>query len=159
MSLLIPLYAFAQQPSKIEPVEITPEQSIEVLLALVADLQLQLEEQSRPKVEDMSVKELIFYFAEMHGYDVSIALNIACSESRFLAHAKNPTSSAGGVFQFIDGTWASYSLIFWGEVREKYNPVHNVELAILALSKYGTRDWNASKHVWSLKPYEAGHCN
>jgi hypothetical protein len=48
--------------------------------------------------------------AKKHGADEETLKAIAWLESTFDAGAKNPHSSAGGLFQFIDGTAAQYGL-------------------------------------------------
>jgi hypothetical protein len=48
------------------------------------------------EIEKMSIE---------HGVDTKIAVDIARCESQFNIRAKNPKSSAKGVYQFIDGTW------------------------------------------------------
>lgn len=65
--------------------------------------------------------------------------------------AANPKSTARGCFQFIIGTWELYGKRHWGEEfysKNIYNPSHNVELAVWAISQYGTSDWDASRHIW-----------
>lgn len=71
-------------------------------------------------------------------------------ESRGNPNAKNPHSTAKGLFQFLDGTWKHYGLKHWGtlEGRDVYDPEDNRELAEYVITNYGTRDWNASKHCW-----------
>ena len=147
-----PLYLTAQGTGTT-----TPTDSVEI----AADVATSTVATTTPEVDlySLTVEELIIELATKHGVSVSLALNIACSESGFKYWVKNPNSSAGGVFQFIDGTWRAYSTIYWGEVREKYDRVQNVELAIMILRDYGTRDWNASKHYWSTSLYEAGKCS
>ena len=103
--------------------------------------------------------------ATMYGVNESLALNIACAESQFIASAKNPASTAGGVYQFLDGTWKVYGLKYWGslEGRSKLDADDNIELAMLVLKTHGSSDWLASKHEglgggWSQSPYEKGLC-
>lgn len=112
------------------------------------------------KVEK-NVETSIRLSAALHGVDESLALNIACAESRFDPSAKNGKSTASGVYQFLDGTWKHYGLKYWGslEGRSKLVAADNIELAILVLSDVGSTDWNASKHVWKNKPYEKGNCS
>ncbi len=68
-------------------------------------------------------------------------------------HAKNKTSSASGVFQFINGSWYHYGREFWGEEFYEKNiwTKDNVELAWYVYKKYGTRDWSESKSCWQQK--------
>lgn len=103
--------------------------------------------------------------AEEHGVNADLALNIACAESRFSSTAKNPTSTAGGVYQFLDSSWRAYGLKYWGsmEGRSKMDSDDNIDLAMKMLANTGTGDWNASKWSgygggWANDPYEKGYC-
>jgi hypothetical protein len=77
--------------------------------------------------------------------------DIGKCESQGNMRAKNPTSSASGEFQFIWNTWYGYGLEYWGDAFYEKNiwTTDNRELAWYVYKKYGTRDWNASKHCWS----------
>lgn len=130
---------------------------VEELEKRVAELEAELEWDS------LSVQEKIRQLAANNNVDTSLALNIACAESMFHPKAQNPTSSAGGVFQWLDSSWALYSKKYYGYVEEKMNPDRNIELSIWVLRDSGSRDWNASKHEgvgggWINKPYERGLC-
>ncbi|WP_206631166.1 transglycosylase SLT domain-containing protein [Mesorhizobium sp. M7A.F.Ca.MR.362.00.0.0] len=59
--------------------------------------------------------------AQRHGVPPAIALGIAQIESGMDPNAKAKTSSAGGLFQFIDGTAAQYHL------RNKFDPEANAD--------------------------------
>jgi len=48
---------------------------------------------------------MITKVSEQQGVDPNIALTTAAIESGFNPNAKAPTSSAAGLFQFIDSTW------------------------------------------------------
>src|SRR6056297_1456494 len=54
------------------------------------------------------VKEYIRWHAEFMEIDPNLALELARIESNFNPKAKNPNSSAGGVYMFIDSTWKMY---------------------------------------------------
>lgn len=61
------------------------------------------------------VKALIRCAAPKLGVSTSKALYIAWRESHYQPHAKNPHSSARGVFQVIDSTWRYFLSHFrWG---------------------------------------------
>lgn len=60
------------------------------------------------KDKEMTVQEKVVYYAQKSGVDIKTALRIANCESTFRANAKSKISSASGVFQFIDKTWANY---------------------------------------------------
>lgn len=70
------------------------------------------------------------------------ALNIAQCESNYDPTAKNPSSSASGVFQFIDSTWEHYCE---GDV---FNEDDNIKCALDIMKERGYKDWNASRHCW-----------
>ena len=76
---------------------------------------------------------------------------IAQCESGGNLRAKNKYSSASGEYQFIWGTWHHYGLELWGDEFYEKNiwSDDNRELAWYVYSKYGSKDWNASKYCWS----------
>jgi hypothetical protein len=119
-----------------------------------------IESQSIPNESD--IPALIVYIAKQNHVDPALALNIACAESCmydeldnivFNPKAKNPTSSASGVFQFINGSWKTYCD---GDV---FDAKDNVTCAISLLSeKGGISHWSASKYDgfgggWANEPY------
>lgn len=99
--------------------------------------------------KEPSVEELIKHYAGVYGVNEQLALNIAKCESGLNPEAKNPYSSAKGVYQFIDGTWAWYStkFEFTGNVLSAKD---NVELAMKVMGKHGTNDWLASYGCWNI---------
>jgi len=57
--------------------------------------------------------------------------------------AKNPYSTAKGVFQILDGTWE------YAECKgDPYNEDDNIACARILYEDSNTRPWNASKHAW-----------
>lgn len=56
------------------------------------------------------VRAAIARAAQAHGVDAGVLTTIASLESSFNPQAQNPNSSAGGLFQFIDGTARQYGL-------------------------------------------------
>jgi len=56
------------------------------------------------------IRKVISEAARRHGVDPNAMLQIAGIESSFNPNAQNPKSTAGGLFQFIDSTAASYGL-------------------------------------------------
>lgn len=87
---------------------------------------------------------LIRYISREYDVNEHVMLEIAWAESRYKPHAQNPYSSAGGVFQIIDGTWEAF-----GCKGDKYNPYQNIICAATIAKTSGFHHWNASRHVWS----------
>lgn len=54
------------------------------------------------------VEELIRQKSKEYGVDPELALYLARIESNLTASARNPRSSAKGIYQFIDGTWKAF---------------------------------------------------
>lgn len=63
------------------------------------------------------IRNTIVAAAQRYGMDPAKLMKIAELESTFNPNAKNPKSSAGGLFQFIDGTAADYGL------KNRFDPV------------------------------------
>ena len=61
-----------------------------------------------PETKSLKISEYIRVEAIKHEIDPVLALRIANCESSLNPKAKNPYSSAGGVYQFLDGTWNAY---------------------------------------------------
>jgi hypothetical protein len=81
----------------------------------------------------------------MPNQDIMKMIRIARAESGFDQYAKNPNSTAKGIFQFIDGTWRANCL----KDGNVYNFVDNINCAWKVYQKQGDRPWNASKSKWS----------
>jgi len=64
------------------------------------------------------------------------------AESNWNPKAKNPTSTASGLFQFIKGTWEYHCK---GHV---FDPEDNIACGLRLLDQGGDRHWDASAHVW-----------
>ena len=84
-----------------------------------------------------TVKDLISYYAMLYNVDERQALDIAYCESRFNPLAKNPNSSAKGVYQFIDKTWKNYC---YGDV---FDPEANIKCFMKLYKQHP--DWWACK--------------
>ena len=80
--------------------------------------------------------------------DISVFIRIARAESGLNQYAKNPKSTAKGIYQFIDGTWRHYCL----KDGNVYNFVDNIDCFYKVLAKdgfpKGLSHWNASIGVW-----------
>jgi len=86
--------------------------------------------------------EIIKYYCNLYDVDYNLALKIAQCESGLNSLAKNPTSSASGIFQFIASTWARNCE---GNV---FNADNNISCAIRLLGEGGINHWNASRYCW-----------
>lgn len=76
--------------------------------------------------------------------DIMTMIRIAKAESGLRPRAKNPSSSASGLFQIIAGTWYSNDC-----VGDKWNFEDNTRCAYKLYQRRGFQPWNASKHVWN----------
>lgn len=108
-----------------------------------------------------TISEKIIAYSLEYDVNALLALNIACAESNFIETAKNTNSTASGIYQWIDSSWRYYGEKYWGTLtgRDRFNADDNIELAMIVLSKRGTTDWDASKHIWLTRPYERGLCD
>lgn len=103
----------------------------------------------RPPVELIEVphgvkEENVPYLVMVHdAFDGDIMVDIANAESSFNPAAKNPRSSAKGLFQIVDSTWSSTKCN--GDV---LNATDNIECAKKIRADAGTTPWNASKNNW-----------
>lgn len=64
---------------------------------------------------DGSVQKIITDAAKQHGVDPDTLLVIGYIESKFDPKAKNPKSSAGGLFQFINSTAKGFGIANWSD--------------------------------------------
>lgn len=72
---------------------------------------------------DQSVQQAIMAAANRYGVDPSALMRIAQIESGGNPNAKNPNSSAGGLFQFIDSTAKNYGL------EDRFDPIQASDAA------------------------------
>ena len=86
----------------------------------------------RPNV---GVKNAIMGAAEKTGVDPGILFAISQAESGFKSDAQATTSSAGGLFQFTDGTWSDmvkkYGKQYGVSIKDKMNPQANALMGAL----------------------------
>lgn len=99
------------------------------------------------KSVDGNIESMVRAKADEYGIDPDVFVGLALRESGMNPGAKNPGSSAGGLFQFIDGTWKSYGK------GDKFDPEANADAAARMfkenLSRFGgdTRLALAAHHV------------
>lgn len=93
------------------------------------------------EVQELTEKEL-----------TPLLIAIQKAESGGNPTAQNPTSTAGGLFQFIDSSWENYGKQLWGDEwvnKDKYNAIDNTELALYAYQKDGYYPWCMSMYSWT----------
>jgi hypothetical protein len=76
--------------------------------------------------------------------DITKAIRIARCESNFNQYAKNPNSTAKGIYQFIDGTWRANCL----KDGNVYNFVDNINCFWKVYAKQNDRPWVSSIKCW-----------
>lgn len=72
-----------------------------------------------------------------------VMLRVAKAESSFIPTAKNPDSSATGIFQILIGTWRAY-----GCTGSRTNAADNISCARKIYDAQGTTPWDSSKYKW-----------
>ena len=79
-------------------------------------------------------------------YQISKFIRVARCESGFKLNpnAKNPDSTATGIFQIIIGTWDGNLC-----EGERWDFVDNIDCAYKIYAKRGLQPWNASKNCWN----------
>lgn len=129
----IPLIAYAlEQPNK------------------VPEIQLKIEKQ-------LTVQELIIKYSEEYNIPSKLTLTIAKCESGFKPTAQNKTSTASGIFQFLNGTWIQTrtQMGLDTSLELKMNAEENIKTAMWKIANGGLRAWDASKSCWGNWNYEA----
>jgi hypothetical protein len=90
----------------------------------------------------MQAVEILMANGITDGTDLNLIGTIWRCESGWRPNAQNAISSAGGLGQFIDSTWAK-----WGE-GDKYDPLAMAKATALLYKAQGTRPWLASQSCW-----------
>jgi soluble lytic murein transglycosylase-like protein len=88
-------------------------------------------------------RQLVVVYANKYGVDVQTALEVIACESEFNPAAQNPKSSAGGMMQFIDGTWNSVNRIRgtgW-TLADKYDVDKNLDNGMWLVQNEGWHHW------------------
>lgn len=139
---------------------IPPEQSAEQPIQQPPDPLTQATELSKPlqrtalnpqvnKVDMPSSVSAIEMAGEEFGVDSTLLKNIAFAESSLDPRKKSQTSSAEGLFQFIDTSWEQMMRELGLPANTpKTNIEANTRAAALAIKKGRLFWWNASKHNW-----------
>ncbi len=86
-----------------------------------------------------SVQEAISLAAFTYGVDAGAMSRIAFCESRFDPSARNPSSTASGLFQFLTSTWAGNR--YGAAGFSVWSPLASALGAAYHISRYGDRAW------------------
>jgi soluble lytic murein transglycosylase-like protein len=103
-----------------------------------------------PKITQTSPsiwEEVIREEAQKEGVDQDLLVSIARCESGFHPSVHNATSTASGLYQFLDSTWASQSAKY-GITTQKDDPYGQIELAVKMIRDGGLSHWKASQSCW-----------
>ena len=80
--------------------------------------------------------------------DVEWALRVSYCESHWDATAKNPTSSASGLFQHLARFWDDRSMAAGWDGASIFDPVANTAVAAYLYYSGGPGHWDASRGCW-----------
>ena len=96
------------------------------------------------------IRTYIAKTAGTYGVNQVLSLAIAKCESRFNPRAKNPKSSASGIFQIIKSTWEETMLrMELPTSTDVFDPEINIEAAMFLLSQDGgVNHWESSRACW-----------
>lgn len=100
----------------------------------------------KPLDEEFIVK-LIHTTSKEFNADYTLCLNIAWCESRLIPMAKNASSTASGIYQFIDSTFELYCK------GDKLNPYDNIRCGVKLISLGKVQHWDSSYSCWKYLPY------
>ena len=89
------------------------------------------------------MEDLIVQYSKQYGVSTVTALRVAKCESELVPDAKNPNSSATGVFQFINDTWLSVAKIRGQEytLEDRKDARKNIDNAMWLAAKEGWSHW------------------
>ena len=94
------------------------------------------------------IKELVISKANEFNISPELFLRIAVCESGLREDAQNPTSTASGIFQFLNSTFFNYARAYELPTDDKNDPEVQAELAARMIAAGGISHWNASKNCW-----------
>lgn len=88
------------------------------------------------------IEDFIIYTAQKQGVPVELALGIARCESGLNPNAKNPHSTASGVYQFIKSTWShTTKKLLWEGKQDVFDPKLNIIAGIYLIKTEGPKHW------------------
>lgn len=98
------------------------------------------------------VKEYIIKMSEKYDVSAKLLLAIAKAESGFVINARNFSSTASGLYQYLDGTFLNYCIKIYGltdTMKQKNNPKIQIECAVKMIRDGGKSHWSESMRSWS----------
>ena len=93
------------------------------------------------------IERIIISKAIAESISPELLLRIAKCESSLNPNAKNPNSTASGLFQFLTSTFIHYAQAYELPL-EKNNPEIQAELAAKMIKDGGIIHWYASRNCW-----------
>jgi soluble lytic murein transglycosylase-like protein len=93
------------------------------------------------------VEALIRQYSQQYGVSPTIPLAIAKCESGFRWDAKNKSSSASGVYQWLSSSWRGQPNGKLGH--SVFDADKNIQAAVWLIAHGKTSPWNASIHCWN----------
>lgn len=106
---------------------------------IIHEVQAKIEPTPTPTVEE--------YVEQVFGDSAEGAKKVVACESSWRPNAKNPNSSAKGIFQVIDGTWKQFNCE--GDVFNPYDSTNCAKKIYDYYGSFGTSGgWLASKNCW-----------
>lgn len=94
------------------------------------------------------VQQLIRDYSAQYGISANLPLRIAQCESGFNQLAKNKSSSASGVYQWLASSWANQPASNNGAV-SPFDADTNIRAALWLIAHDKISPWNASRSCWT----------
>jgi soluble lytic murein transglycosylase-like protein len=93
------------------------------------------------------VQQLIRDYSAQYGISADLPLRIANCESGFNQFAKNGSSTASGVYQWLSSSWANQPAGKTGV--SVFDAEANIQAAVWLIAHNKISPWNASKSCWN----------
>lgn len=93
------------------------------------------------------VQALIIQYSQQYGISADVPLRVARCESGFNQFAKNRSSTASGVYQWLASSWRNQPASVNGTV-SVFDAEANIRAAVWLIAHNKISPWNASKHCW-----------
>jgi transglycosylase-like protein with SLT domain len=90
--------------------------------------------------------DLISIHSASYGLDPALPIAIARCESGLRWDAKNSTSQASGVMQYLPSTWSN--TVEGRKGTSVFDADASIRMAVTHIATKGTSPWNASRHCW-----------